>query len=116
MENPNSKTVFVIQADKNKDFSDARRFGNLRAVFSHARKPYDTSAMIDRAKRVLRDWKPGDYLLMIGDPTLCAVCMTLVTEEYDQVNVLSWDRETFQYLKQEWDFRQLSFDFGETEN
>ena len=32
------------------------------------------------------------------------------------MNVLSWDRETFQYLKQEWDFRQLSFDFGETEN
>ena len=95
MENPNSKTVFVIQADKNKDFSDARRFGTLRAVFNNPRKPYDTSAMIDRAKRVLRDWKPGDYLLMIGDPTLCAVCMTLVTEEYDQVNVSRSQLSTF---------------------
>jgi hypothetical protein len=53
---------------------------------------------------------------MIGDPTLCAVCMTLITEEHDRVNVLSWDRESFQYVKQEWDFGQLGFDFGNVED
>jgi hypothetical protein len=42
--------------------------------------------------------------------------MTLITEEHDRVNVLSWDRESFQYVKQEWDFGQLGFDFGNVED
>ena len=115
MEKPN-KTVYVVQADNNKDFSDAKRYGQLRAVFSSKpRRPYETDALIARARRVLNDWQPGDYLLMIGDPTLCAVCMTVATEIYDTVNVLSWDRETFQYTPQKWDFGQMSMDFEENE-
>ena len=116
MEKQNNRTVFVVQADTSKDFSDARRYGNLRAVFGRPRKPYDTVALVARARRVLNDWKPGDHLLMIGDPTLCAVCMTLITEEHDNLSVLSWDRETFQYIRQEWDFGQLGFDFNNIEN
>lgn len=111
-----SKTVYVVQADNNKDFSDAKRYGQLRAVFSSKpRKPYETYWLIARARKILNEWKPGDYLLMIGDPTLCAVCMTVVTEEHDIVNILSWDRETFQYVPQKWDFGQMTMDFAETE-
>ena len=116
MKKSNNKTVFVVQADTSKDFSDAERYGTLRAVFGRPRKPYDTTSLLARARRVLNDWKPGDYLLMIGDPTLCAVCMSIVTEEHDSLNVLSWDRETFQYMRQEWDFGQMGFDFDNTEN
>jgi hypothetical protein len=64
---------------------------------------------------VLRNWKPGDYLLMIGDPTLCAVCMSIITEDNGVVNVLSWDRNTFQYLPLEWDFDQGHLDFESAE-
>jgi hypothetical protein len=100
----NARTVYVAQADYNKDLSDARRFGNLRAVFTNPRRPYDIEKMIIKAQHVLADWQPGDYLLMLGDPTLCAVCMTVVAEDNDVVNVLSWDRNTFQYQSQRWDF------------
>jgi hypothetical protein len=116
MEKPNTNTVFVVQADTSKDFSDAKRYGSLRAVFGRPRKPYDTGALVARARRVLSDWKDGDHLLMIGDPTLCAVCMSVITEEFDTVKVLSWDREIFSYIPQDWDFGQLSFDFGDTED
>ena len=109
MEKQNNRTVFVVQADTSKDFSDAKRYGQLHAVFGRPRKPYDTTALVARARHVLNDWKPGDHLLMIGDPTLCAVCMTVITEERDNLSVLSWDRETFQYIRQEWDF---GWDFG----
>lgn len=115
MENQNVRTVFVVQADTGKDFSDAKRYGQLRAVFGRPRKPYDTVALMARARKVLNDWQPGDHLLMIGDPTLCAVCMSVITEEHETVNVLSWDRESFRYLRQEWDFGQLGFDFDNTE-
>lgn len=104
MEQGNARTVFVVQVDNTKDLSDAKRYGQLRAVFAKPRKPYDTQGMVYRARRVLKDWQPGDYLLMIGDPTLCAVCMTVVADYDDRINVLSWNRDTFDYVPQEWDF------------
>jgi hypothetical protein len=109
------KTVYVVQVDNTKNLSDAKQYGSLLAVFGNPKKPYNTSAMVSSARRVLRNWKPGDYLLMIGDPTLCAVCMSIITEDNGVVNVLSWDRNTFQYLPLEWDFDQGQFDFESAE-
>ena len=97
----NARTVFVVQVDNSKDLSDAKRYGVLRAVFGNPRKPYITERMIGKARHVLSAFQPGDYLLMIGDPTLCAVCMTVAAENTDLINVLSWDRNSFQYLPQQ---------------
>ena len=107
MEIGNSRTVYVVQVDNTKDLSDAKRYGNLRAILGKPRKPYDTAALISKARRVLADWQHGDYILMIGDPTLCAVCMTIVSEKDNIINVLSWDRDTFQYIPQTWDLAQM---------
>ncbi len=115
MEQGNSRTVFVVQVDNSKDLSDAKKYGSLRAVFGKPRKPYDTDAMVAKARRVLKDWQPGDYLLMIGDPTLCAVCMAVASEQEDIINVLSWDRDSFQYMPQRWDFGQMGMEFDDFE-
>jgi hypothetical protein len=109
-------TVYVVQVDHTKDLSDAKRYGTLQAVYGNPRKPYDTQTMINTARKVLDNWKPGDYLLMIGDPALCAVCMSIITEEDGEVNVLSWDRNTFQYLPTTWDFDQYELDFENYDN
>lgn len=117
MTSETESTVYVVQVDNHKDLSDAKRFGSLRAVFANPRKPYDTPSLIEKARRVLGDWKPGDYLLMVGDPTLCAVCMTTICDIEDSVNILSWDRNTFQYIPQKWDFGdQLNFNFNPAED
>jgi len=100
----NTRTVYVVQVDNNKDLSDAKKYGALRAVFANPRKPYDTDAMISKARHILKDWQAGDYLLMIGDPALCAICTALVSEMVGKVDLLSWDRNTFQYVPQEWYF------------
>lgn len=115
MEPGNSRTVFVVQVDNSKDLSDAKKYGSLRAVFGKPRKPYDTLAMLSKARRVLSDWQSGDYLLMIGDPALCAVCMAVASEQGDVINLLSWDRDSFQYVPQRWDFGQTSEDFNDFE-
>lgn len=104
MEPGNSKVVYVVQTDNSKDLSDAKRYGQLKAIFGRPRKPYDTLGMIARARRILKDWMPGDYLLLIGDPALCALCMTVVAEYDDRVNILSWNRDSFAYIPQTWDF------------
>ena len=107
------KTVFVVQADNKKDLSDAKRYGDLLAVFGNPRKPYDTEAMIGKARRTFEAWQDGDYLLMLGDPTLCGVCMAIASEYTDSIDILSWDRNTFCYIPQKWDFssQQQALDF-----
>lgn len=104
MEQTDTNIVYVVQVDNTKDLSDAKRYGQLRAVFGKPRKPYDSDAMLSKARRVLMNWKEGDHLLMVGDPTLCAVCMSIITEYEARVNVLSWDRDLFKYVPQTWDF------------
>jgi hypothetical protein len=112
MEPGNTRKVYVVQYDANKDLSDAKNYGALKAVFGNPRKPYNTDAMLAKARRELADYEPGDYLLMIGDPTLCAICMSIVVGEFDGVvNVLSWDRNTFQYIPQRWNFDSDAEDF-----
>jgi len=96
--------VYIVYNDAQKSFADAERFGALKQIFSSVNKKYHTFAMIEHARRVLENWKWGDYLLMVGDPTLCAVCMTIVAEHNDQINVLRWDKNEFKYQPQTWSF------------
>ena len=84
MEHGNQKTVYVVQVDNNKDLSDAKKYGALRAVFGNPRKPYDTTGMVAKARRVM-------------------------------INVLSWDRNSFSYMPQRWDFGQMGLDYDDFE-
>jgi len=115
MENGNARTVFVVSVDDNKDLSDAKRFGKLRGVFAGTRKNYSTDRMIEQARTVLAEWQPGDHLLMIGDPTLGAVCMTVLDETVGIITVLKWDRLLFAYQPQRWDFDSQPVDFETAE-
>lgn len=113
------KTVYVVVVDDNKDMSDARRFGRLRAVFSRAYKPYNTPKLITAARKALAEFQPGDFLLMVGDPALGALCMSLIVEKHGVVDTLQWDRMRFEYVPQRWDFDahlQESTDFDLAED
>lgn len=100
----NAPTVYIVQNDSRKDFSDAERFGALRDVFGNVGLKYNTSRMLNHARRVLRNWKPGDYLLVVGDPTLCGVAIAVISEKHPVVDVLRWDRVDYMYVPQSWDF------------
>lgn len=100
----NERTVFVAHANDRKDLKAAEQYGRLRDVFSNVGRSYNTPRMIEHARRVLSDWQPGDHLLMIGDPTLCGICIAVAAEFDAVVNTLSWDRNEFQYISRRWDF------------
>lgn len=106
----NARTVFVAQADYHKDLSDAKRFGALRAVFTNVRKPYDTADLLRKARRALSAYTHGDYLLLLGDPALSAVCLSVICEREGSVNLLSWDRNSFSYVPQTWHFDEFPED------
>jgi len=99
----NRKTVYVVMSPDGKDMTDARRYGDLRVMFLNTRRPYDTAKTLGIAREVLSRWQPGDYLLMIGDPMLCAVSMTVLAETQPYIDVLSWDRVRLQYAPTRWE-------------
>jgi hypothetical protein len=104
----NTATVFVVTVDDDKDLTDAKRYGKLRGVFTRTRRPYNTRHMIEKARSALSEFRSGDSLLMLGDPTLCAVCLSIILEDHNTVNILQWDKLQFGYTAQRWDFEYSS--------
>lgn len=104
-QNLNEPTVWIVFNDTRKDFSKAENFGRLKDVFSSIPRNYDGATVIEHARHVLQRSTPEDYLLMVGDPALCAVCVTVMSEYHGGANLLRWDRERMQY-------NILDLDFG----
>lgn len=104
------RTVFVVYNDTRKNMSAAEKFGQLKDVFTSVGRVYNGDKMIEHARRVLKDWQPGDYLLMVGDPTLCAICASVALEYDEEINVLRWDRTNFDYVP-----LTLNFSFAQEE-
>lgn len=94
----NRKTVWVVFNDTRKDFSKALEFGALKDVFSSLGKVYNPEALVEHARHVLSSYKEGDYLLVVGDPTLVGICMVVLSEKNETFNVLRWDRDNFKYV------------------
>jgi hypothetical protein len=91
--------VYVVMYDAAKDLSDAKRFGELEAVFLRPIYDDDKIDPVERARSALKHYEDGDYILMIGDPMLCGV-VTSVALEYsntERLNVLRWDRRSMSY-------------------
>lgn len=106
MEQLNDRTVYIVYNDKRKDFKDAERFGNLKEIYSSVGRAYNSDALIEQARRVLDDWKSGDMILMVGDPALCAIAVSVALEydEYGMVDILRWNRFDMRYEPLECDF------------
>lgn len=100
----NKAKVWITATDKRKDLSDAERYGELRDVFPPVNKNYESRKLITYARSVLSKSLPGDYLLLIGDPTLSCICASIMVEMHGKVNMLRWDRADFKYVPLELDF------------
>ena len=100
-------TVWLVHVDKRRDYSAADEHGEVREVFSSIGRDFDPDAAIDHARRVMHEYQEVDYIVMSGDPTLCAICVTVVTEISDSCQVLRWDKNKLKYDKIILDFDLL---------
>jgi len=91
--------VWLVHVDKRRDYSAASEHGNVREVFSSIGRDFDPDAAIEHARRVMREYQDDDYIVMSGDPTLCAICITVVIELSDVCQVLRWDKNKLKYDK-----------------
>jgi hypothetical protein len=86
-----------VQADKRRDYSAAEEYGEAKEVFSSISRGFDPSAAIEHARRVLKNLQADDFLVMAGDPALCAICVTVAAEYLGFCNILRWDKQKLNY-------------------
>ena len=92
-------TVWLVSHDRRWDYSAADSYGEVRHVFSSIGRDFDASAAIAHARHVLRDMHPDDFMVMAGDPALCAICVTVAAELLGTCLLLRWDKNKLSYSK-----------------
>ena len=94
-------TVYLVQRPReNKfgwtpDLTDATRYGSMKVIFEPNEKPqFLTGPSILKARRVLKDFSPNDYLLWAGggDPIAVMIVSAIAAEVSPIINVLRWER------------------------
>ena len=104
----NEATVWVVMYDPAKDLSDAKQYGELRAVFVKPIYGDNGFDPVAAARSAMKDYQDGDYLLMIGDPMACGIVMEIALDYSDsqRLNVLRWDRRSMSYRPSQLNFTQ----------
>jgi len=99
--------VYVVYKDTRKDMSPAEKYGQLIDMFA-GRVHYDRC--VEQARKMLANYRDGDYIMMVGDPALCSVVCSVALEysEADTLKLLRWDRDEIEY-------KPLELYFGEPE-
>ena len=87
--------VWVVDNTQRKTIKDAARFGEIEHVFTDM----DYVDPVEHAREVLKDFREGDYLCMIGNPMLSAVAVAVVAQNNPgtEVRLLQFDSRTFMY-------------------
>lgn len=95
-------TVYVVQEDGKKNMTSALEFGSMELVLEEKDEAtmLNIPRIVDKIKYGLRNFRKGDYLILIGSPVsigvACAVASDMTGGEF---NVLKWDGQERRYWK-----------------
>lgn len=103
-------TVFVVQYPMRReeatramrpvhDITPAARFGNLEFLLPAGPVLLSTDAAVTTLRSKLRGFKPGDYMLCLGDPVAIAAAAAVVAQfNGGVIPMLVWDKRLRDYL------------------
>lgn len=100
MQRPSFRDPVLNEWRDKYDLSPAAQYGELVYLLGQRGNiPQATSKTIALLREKLRDFKPTDYLVAIGDPVAIAAA-AVVAAGYSggTINVLKWDRRIEGYL------------------
>ena len=105
MSDENQKNVWIVYNDTRKDYGAAEKYGKLRDIFSNILpRNYNGPKMIEHVRYTLRNYRAGDYILVVGDPVLVAMATAVALEHDPVINYLRWDNFDFNYTPFSVDF------------
>ena len=99
-------TVYVLQ-EMGRNIRSAEKFGDLKICLPDNRQMILSSGPLTfKLKQELKDFNDDDYLLLIGDPAIIAVCGAIAADVNNgRFKVLKWDRNDKKYYDLEIDLR-----------
>ena len=100
VENPKEKFVYVLQHPApNINVLSASEFGYLVICLPKQDNIiYSAAPFVRKMKKNLQDFKPDDYILCLGDPSIIGLSTAVVSDTTNgQFNLLKWDRQEYKY-------------------
>jgi hypothetical protein len=104
-----SNTVYVVQDHRRydkltgqyvsvHDLSPAEEFGQLKYLLTPTAAPWAPESIINDLWEGLEGFKPGDYLLMVGNPVLCALAAVVACDiTGGRISFLQWNGKEYRY-------------------
>lgn len=93
------------------DFTPAQEFGSLEFILGPTAGPFDPDSVLLTIHESLKDFKPEDYLLLVGNPVLIGLCVAVAAQNTGgDIRMLQWSGKSRKYLMVE---ASRVFDFPE---
>ena len=102
----NSSVVYVVQEIAGTregrpkiNIIGASQYGNLKFLLPElAQIIFSPGPLIIKLRRLLKDFKSRDYLLLTGDPAIIGVACSIVSDMTNgRYNLLKWDKQERRY-------------------
>jgi|TARA_R110000764_G_scaffold5923_1_gene22875 hypothetical protein len=100
VENPNETFVYVLQhPPQNVNILSASDYGYLVICLPKLDNIiYSSAPFVRKMQKNLQDFKPEDYILCLGDPSIIGLSTAIVSDNtHGQFNLLKWDRQERRY-------------------
>ena len=77
----------------------AREYGEIKSLLPELSQIiFSPGPLIFKLRKLLKDFKPDDYLLLTGDPAIIGVACSIVSDITNgKYNLLKWDRQERKY-------------------
>ena len=91
--------VFVVQETMRHNVLPAQQFVDLVFLLPpQVQIGFSPGPMVNRMKRVLRDFTDQDYLLLIGDPAAMSIAAAIASQYNNgKFRFLKWDKREMKY-------------------
>lgn len=77
----------------------AKKYGKLVILTPPDANRMHIAPIVEAVKEKMRDYRPEDYLLAIGDPSVLALTAAIAAfRTGGQINLLKWDRQSSLYI------------------
>ena len=77
----------------------ATNYGELKTLLPELSQIiFSPGPLIFKLRKLLKDFRPDDYLLLTGDPAIIGVACSIVSDiTYGKYNLLKWDKQERKY-------------------
>lgn len=102
---PDVPNVWLVYNDHRKNTDAAGHFGQIKEMFSGY---IDYDAVVWQARKMFDGrYKEGDFIVVVGDPRLVAIVVTVAEKYYAEngkLKLLIWDKDLIEYFPMEVNF------------